>query len=238
MNAYLGELMRVTTFKEKARKQPENVNAGLLTYPTLMAADILIHKANKVPVGKDQEQHLEMTRDFAARFNRIYNIDYFPLPVAFDFSGDLIKIPSLDGRGKMGKSEDPNSTIFLIDNDEIIRKKIMRAVTDMGPTEKNQPMSEPISNIFNIMSLVSDPDTMQYFIDKYNDTSIKYSELKKQLADDMIAFIAPIREKINEIYSNKNLLYQVIDLGKQKAQKNARNTINDIRQFIGFRKLY
>lgn len=136
MNAYLGELMRVTTFKEKARKQPENVNAGLLTYPTLMAADILIHKANKVPVGKDQEQHLEMTRDFAARFNRIYNIDYFPLPVAFDFSGDLIKIPSLDGRGKMGKSEDPNSTIFLIDNDEIIRKKIMRAVTDMGPTEK------------------------------------------------------------------------------------------------------
>lgn len=238
MNAYLGELMRVTTFKEKARKQPENVNAGLLTYPTLMASDILIHKAAKVPVGKDQEQHLEMTRDFAARFNRIYNIDFFPLPAAFDYSGNLIKVPSLDGKGKMGKSEDPNSTIFLVDEDEIIRKKIMRAVTDTGPTEKNQPISEPIANLFNIMSLVSTPETIQYFKDKYMDATIKYSELKNQLAVDMISFISPIREKINDIFENKKYLYEVIDMGKVKAQKNARNTINDIREIIGFRKLY
>lgn len=238
MNAYLGELMRVTTFKEKARKQPENVNAGLLTYPTLMASDILIHKANKVPVGKDQEQHLEMTRDFAARFNRIYNIDFFPLPAAFDYSGNLIKVPSLDGKGKMGKSEDPNSTIFLVDEDEIIRKKIMRAVTDTGPTEKNQPISEPIANLFNIMSLVSTPETIQYFKDKYMDATIKYSELKNQLAVDMISFISPIREKINDIFENKKYLYEVIDMGKVKAQTNARNTINDIREIIGFRKLY
>jgi tryptophanyl-tRNA synthetase len=238
MNAYLGELMRVTTFKEKARKQPENVNAGLLTYPTLMASDILIHKAAKVPVGKDQEQHLEMTRNFAARFNRIYNVDYFPLPVAFDYSGNLIKVPSLDGKGKMGKSEDPISTIFLIDTDEIIRKKIMRAVTDAGPTEKNQPVSEQINNLFNIMSLVSTPETLQYFKDKYNDASIKYSELKNQLAQDMIAVISPIREKINNIFEDKKYLYEVIDMGKAKAQKSARATINDIREIIGFRKLY
>ena len=238
MNAYLGELMRVTTFKEKARKQPENVNAGLLTYPTLMASDILIHKAAKVPVGKDQEQHLEMTRNFAARFNRIYNVDYFPLPVAFDYSGNLIKIPSLDGKGKMGKSEDPISTIFLVDDDETIRKKIMRAVTDAGPTEKNQPVSEQINNLFNIMSLVSTPETLQYFKDKYNDATIKYSELKNQLAVDMIAAISPIREKINDIFEDKKYLYEVIDMGKAKAQKSARETINDIREIIGFRKLY
>lgn len=238
MNAYLGELMRVTTFKEKARKQPENVNAGLLTYPTLMASDILIHKAAKVPVGKDQEQHLEMTRNFAARFNRIYNVDYFPLPVAFDYSGNLIKVPSLDGKGKMGKSEDPISTIFLVDDDETIRKKIMRAVTDAGPTEKNQPVSEQINNLFNIMSLVSTPETLQYFKDKYNDATIKYSELKNQLAVDMIAAISPIREKINDIFEDKKYLYEVIDMGKAKAQKSARKTINDIREIIGFRKLY
>ncbi|MDI6832387.1 MAG: tryptophan--tRNA ligase [Bacteroidales bacterium] len=238
MNAYLGELMRVTTFKEKARKQPENVNAGLLTYPTLMASDILIHKAAKVPVGKDQEQHLEMTRNFAARFNRIYNVDYFPLPVAFDYSGNLIKVPSLDGKGKMGKSEDPISTIFLVDDDEIIRKKIMRAVTDAGPTEKNQPVSEQINNLFNIMSLVSTPETLQYFKDKYNDATIKYSELKNQLAVDMIAAISPIREKINDIFEDKKYLYEVIDIGKAKAQTSARKTINDIREIIGFRKLY
>ena len=230
--------MRVTTFKEKARKQPENVNAGLLTYPTLMASDILIHKAAKVPVGKDQEQHLEMTRNFAARFNRIYNVDYFPLPVAFDYSGNLIKVPSLDGKGKMGKSEDPISTIFLVDTDEIIRKKIMRAVTDAGPTEKNQPVSEQINNLFNIMSLVSTPETLQYFKDKYNDATIKYSELKNQLAQDMIAVISPIREKINNIFEDKKYLYEVIDMGKAKAQKSARATINDIREIIGFRKLY
>lgn len=238
MNAYLGELMRVTTFKEKARKQPENVNAGLLTYPTLMASDILIHKAAKVPVGKDQEQHLEMTRNFAARFNRIYNVDYFPLPVAFDYSGNLIKVPSLDGKGKMGKSEDPISTIFLVDDDEIIRKKIMRAVTDAGPTEKNQPVSEQINNLFNIMSLVSTPETLQYFKDKYNDATIRYSELKNQLAVDMIAAISPIREKIKDIFEDKKYLYEVIDMGKAKAQTSAHKTINDVREIIGFRKLY
>jgi tryptophanyl-tRNA synthetase len=103
MMAYLGELERVTTFKDKARTQPDNINAGLLTYPTLMAADVLIHKGIKVPVGKDQEQHLEMMRTFGNRFNRLYNVDYFPEPQAFSFSSELVKVPGLDGSGKMGK---------------------------------------------------------------------------------------------------------------------------------------
>ena len=104
MNTYLGELQRVTSFKDKVRKQPNNVNAGLLTYPTLMAADILIHRAAKVPVGKDQEQHLEMTRTFANRFNNMYGNEVFPLPQAFNFGNELVKIPGLDGSGKMGQS--------------------------------------------------------------------------------------------------------------------------------------
>jgi tryptophanyl-tRNA synthetase len=105
MNAYMGELERCTTFKDKARKQTDNINAGLLTYPVLMAADILIHRATKVPVGKDQEQHLEMARTFGKRFNRMYNNEYFPEPYAFNFGVELIKIPGLDGSTKMGKSE-------------------------------------------------------------------------------------------------------------------------------------
>ena len=104
MNAYLGELERTTSFKEKARQQPDNVNAGLLTYPVLMAADIIIHKANFVPVGKDQEQNLEMARKFAKRFNRMYKKKVFPIPKPYTFDGkDMIKVPGLDGSGKMGK---------------------------------------------------------------------------------------------------------------------------------------
>jgi tryptophanyl-tRNA synthetase len=135
MNAYLGEMERCTTFKEKARKQPDNVNAGLLTYPTLMAADILIHKAIKVPVGKDQEQNMEMARKFANRFNTIYGVDFFPIPQSFSSSEKPVKIPGLDGSGKMGKSE--GNCLYLMDDAETIRKKVMKAVTDSGPTEPN-----------------------------------------------------------------------------------------------------
>jgi Tryptophanyl-tRNA synthetase len=150
MNAYLGELERVTTFKEKARKQPNNVNAGLLTYPTLMAADIIIHKAAKVPVGKDQEQNLEMTRTYARRFNNMYSKDYFPIPNAYNFGEQLVKIPGLDGSGKMGKSEGEGNAIFLNDDPKTLRKKVMRAVTDSGPTENNQKKPEAIQNLFTI----------------------------------------------------------------------------------------
>ena len=159
MNAYMGELERCTTFKDKARKQPNNVNSGLLTYPVLMAADILIHRALKVPVGKDQEQHLEMTRNFAARFNRMYNVDYFPEPTAYNFGQELVKIPGLDGSGKMGKSE--GNAVNLADEPEVIRKKVMRAVTDAGPTVPNQEMVESIKNLFTLLKVVSTPEIMR-----------------------------------------------------------------------------
>lgn len=237
MLAHKGELERCTSFKEKIKKQKENINAGLLTYPVLQAADILIHKAHKVPVGKDQEQHLEMTRDFAGRFNRSYKVDIFPEPTAFNFGKSLLKIPGLDGTGKMGKSEGEGNAIFLNDSAEVIRKKVMRAVTDAGPTEKNQTKSEPIENIFTILRMVSVPEVVSQFDSQYNDCTIRYGDLKKQLAEDIIHFVAPIQEKIKEMESNKNYLQKVLNLGTEKARESARKTIDEVRQAIGIKKI-
>ena len=234
MNAYLGELERSTSFKDKVRQQPQNVNAGLLTYPTLMAADILIHRATKVPVGKDQEQHLEMTRTFANRFNRMYEIDYFPEPQAYNFGKQLVKIPGLNGSGKMGKSEGEGNAIFLADEPEAIRKKVMRAITDSGPEKPNQEKPEVIQNLFQLMNVVSAPETVQYFDDMYNSCQIRYGDMKKQLAEDMIKFVAPFNEKIKEIAANDDYLKKVMLLGKEKAQASASKTIKEVREIIGF----
>ncbi len=233
MNAYMGELERATTFKEKARKQPDNINAGLLTYPVLMAADILLHKAAKVPVGKDQEQHLEMTRQFGNRFNRMYNVDYFPEPVAFNFGGQLVKVPGLDGTGKMGKSEGEGNAVFLFDTDEALRKKVMRAVSDAGPTEPNSVKSEAIQNLFTLMSLVSLPETLQFFENSFNECTIRYGDMKKQLAEDMITFIQPIRSRIADTLKDEQLLKNVMKLGKEKAQASAAKTVREVREIMG-----
>ena len=234
MNAYIGELERCTSFKDKIRQQPENVNAGLLTYPTLMAADILIHRATKVPVGKDQQQHLEMTRNFAQRFNRMYNVEYFPEPQAYNFGKELVKIPGLNGSGKMGKSEGEGNAIYLADEPEAIRKKVMRAVTDSGPTEPNQEKPEAIQNLFQLMNVVSKPETVQFFDEQYNTCQIRYGDMKKQLAEDMITFVQPFSEKIKEISADDVYLKKVMQMGKEKAQESASKTIKDVRKIIGF----
>ncbi len=233
MLAYVGELERSTSFKEKIRAQPDNVNAGLLTYPVLMAADILIHKAHKVPVGKDQIQHLEMTRNFAERFNRLYGTEFFPLPQAYHFSGDLVKVPGLDGSGKMGKSEGEGNAIFLSDDAPTIRRKVMRAVTDAGPVQPNQPKSTGVANLFALMKLVSTPDTVTYFEDAYNDCRIRYSEMKQQLAEDLIAFTDPIRQRIAAFYHDQNYLLDVLRQGQQQARASAARTVQQVREIIG-----
>ncbi|NPA38129.1 MAG: tryptophan--tRNA ligase [Chlorobi bacterium] len=236
MNAYLGELERTTSFKEKARKQPENVNAGLLTYPVLMAADIIIHQASKVPVGKDQEQNLEMTRKFASRFNRMYKTDYFTIPQPFNFGDNLIKIPGLDGSGKMGKSE--GNGIYLVDDPKAIRKKVMRAVTDSGPTEPNSEMSEPVRNLFTLLEVVSTPDVVEDFRTKYNNCTIRYGDLKKQLAEDIIRFTQPFRERIEEIKADEKYLAKVVKMGKEKAHESASKTIKEVREIIGIKPFF
>jgi tryptophanyl-tRNA synthetase len=235
MNAYIGELERCTSFKDKIRQHADNVNAGLLTYPTLMAADILIHRANKVPVGKDQEQHLEMTRTFGNRFNRMYNTEYFPEPQAFNFGNELVKIPGLNGSGKMGKSEGEGNAIYFADEPEAIRKKVMKAVTDAGPTEPNQPKAEAIQNIFQLMKVVSAPETFSFFDEQYNSCSIRYGDMKKQLAQDMISFTEPFRERIKELLSNDEYINKVRRMGKEKAQESATKTIREVREIIGFK---
>lgn len=234
MNAYLGELERCTTFKEKARKQPENVNAGLLTYPTLMAADILLHKAVKVPVGKDQEQNMEMARKFARRFNTMYDVDFFPEPQNFSLSEKAVKIPGLDGSGKMGKSE--GNCIYLMDDEATIKKKVMKAVTDQGPQQPNSEKPEVIENLFTFLRIVSSKDTCDYFNEKWNDCSIRYGDLKKQLVADISAFTAPIRERIMEYENNVDLLNKIALEGAEKARESARKTLSEVREIIGFRK--
>lgn len=234
MNAYVGELERCTSFKDKIRQQPDNINAGLLTYPTLMAADILIHKAVKVPVGKDQEQHLEMARTFGNRFNRLYQTETFPEPYAFNFGNNLVKVPGLDGSGKMGKSEGEGNAVFLADPPEVIRKKVMRAVSDSGPTQPNQPKPEPITNLFTLMGLVSEPATLAHFNEAYDSCTIRYGDMKKQLAEDIIKFTAPLYDRIQTIVTDDVLLRKVMDSGKEKAKASASKTIKEVREVIGF----
>jgi tryptophanyl-tRNA synthetase len=230
--AYKGELEKTTTFKEKVRLQPDNVNAGLLTYPVLQAADILIHRAVKVPVGKDQEQHLEMARNFAERFNHRYG-DVLPLPYAFNYGNDLTKIMSLDGNGKMSKSENQMSTIYLADDEDSIRKKIMKAKTDAGPTEPNAFKPDYIENLFTLMRIASSEDTLAKFEEDFNKCTIRYGDMKKQLAEDMANFIKPIREKAADIQQNKELLHKIIKQGANKARASANATLQEVRNAIG-----
>ncbi len=233
MNAYVGELERTASFKEKIRQQPDNINAGLLTYPVLMAADIIIHKANKVPVGKDQEQHLEMTRHFARRFNMMYGVNYFPEPDAYNFGQTLVKIPGLDGTGKMGKSE--GNGVFLADDPKEIRKKVMRAVTDTGPTARGQEPSEAVKNLFTIMNVVSEQETYKHFMEKYSSCEIRYGDMKKQLAEDIIKFTEPIRVRINDILTDNKYLSKVVSAGAEKARESASKTVKEVREIIGYK---
>ena len=233
MLAYQGELERTATFKEKVRLQPQNVNAGLLTYPVLQAADILIHRAKYVPVGKDQEQHLEMSRNFADRFNHRYG-ELFPAPQAFNFGSDLIKVPSLDGAGKMSKSENQLATIYLADDDDAIRKKVMKAKTDAGPATSGAEMPSSIQNLFLLMDLVSDASTAQKFRDDFNRGQIRYGDMKKELAEDMVKFVAPIREKAQAIRSDESFLNKVIKQGAEQSRESAVKTIEAVRKAMGF----
>jgi tryptophanyl-tRNA synthetase len=234
MMAYTGELEKTTTFKEKIRLQPQNVNAGLLTYPVLQAADIVLHRATLVPVGKDQEQHLEMARNFVNRFNHRYG-NVFPEPVAFNYGSELVKVPSLDGAGKMSKSENQNATLYLSDDDETIRKKVMKAKTDAGPATANTIKPDYIENIFRLMRLVSTEEVLVKFEKDYDNCQIRYGDMKKQLGEDMVKFIAPIRERADAIRNNEKYLQEVMEMGAAKARQSAQATIQIVRKAIGLK---
>ncbi len=232
MLAYKGELEKTVTFKDKVRQHPENINAGLLTYPVLQAADIILHRAALVPVGKDQEQHLEMARTFANRFNHRYG-QVFPEPHAFNYGGQLVKVPSLDGEGKMSKSINQMATLYLADDDDTIRKKIMKTKTDGGPTVINAQKPDYIENIFQLMKLVSSEDTVANFEASYNNCSIRYGDMKKKLGEDMVQFMSPIRDKTLHIMNDAGYLKNVMEAGAEKARKSAAATMEIVRESIG-----
>ncbi|MBD5331243.1 MAG: tryptophan--tRNA ligase [Bacteroides sp.] len=253
MHVGIGELMRTASFKDKARKQlgiksesddiekeiigtdsNKRVNAGLLTYPTLMAVDILIQKATKVPVGKDQEQHLELTRRFARRFNSFYGVELFPEPTNFNFGSAPVKVPGLDGSGKMGKSE--GNCLYLIDDEKTLRKKVMRAVTDEGPKVPNQPVSPTVENLFTLMQLTSSPEVVQQYRDAYADCSIRYGDLKKQLAEDILKITLPIRERILDLQGDDATISRILRRGAEKARERAAATLNEVRHVMGIRR--
>jgi tryptophanyl-tRNA synthetase len=237
MLAYKGELEKTVTFKEKVRLQPNNVNSGLLTYPVLQTADILIHRAKYVPVGKDQEQHLEMARNFAQRFNHRYG-ELFPEPQAFNFGNELVKVPSLDGAGKMSKSENQFATVYLADDDELIGKKIMKAKTDLGQSSTvsgEVVISEPVKNLLQLMRLVSEESAAKKYESDIAGGTIRYGDMKKQLAEDMIKFISPIREKANAIRNDEAFLNQLIKDGMERSRESAQKTIELTRKAIGLK---
>lgn len=234
MMAYKGELEKTTTFKEKARQQPDNINAGLLTYPVLQTADIILHRASLVPVGKDQEQHLEMARNFVNRFNHRYG-EVFPEPRAFNFGSELVKVPSLDGSGKMSKSENQYATLYLADEDDMIRKKVMKAKTDSGPTKPHSKKPEYIQNLFLLLKLVSTDEMLEKFEKDYDNCTIRYGDMKKQLAENMVKFISPIRERINALLADEKNLQQLMEQGAEKARVSARATMKIVREAIGLK---
>ncbi len=273
MLAYLGELEKTPAFKDKVRQQPENVNAGLLTYPVLQAADILLHRATLVPVGKDQEQHMEIARNYVNRFNHRYG-EVFPEPRAFNYGQDLVKIASLDGTGKMSKSENQLATLYLADDDDTIRKKLMKAKTESmggaaqrtgvgtggiggsepstgglegggGRTEGGTGglkggtggaeggMPESVAGLFQLMKLVSPEGKTAKFKNDYDAGTIRYGDMKKELGEDMVKFIAPIREKAAAIRGDEKYLREVMEGGAAKARASARATLSLVKQAMG-----
>jgi tryptophanyl-tRNA synthetase len=204
----------------------------------------LLHRATLVPVGKDQEQHLEIARNYSNRFNQRYG-EVFPEPYAFNFGEQLARVPSLDGVGKMSKSENQNATLYLADSDDTIRKKISKAKTESlsgvrveggeGSAGGGQEKSEAVANLFQLLRLVSIPEVVQKFEADYEAGTIRYGDMKKELGEAMVAFIAPIREKAEAIRHDQSYLRRVMEQGAAKARASAQATLQLAREAIGLK---
>lgn len=227
---YFGELTRMTQFKEKSEKHSKNINAGLFNYPTLMASDILLYQTNLVPVGEDQEQHIEITRNLAQRFNNLYK-QTFTIPEGF-FPKEGARIMSLlDPTSKMSKSDtNKNNIITLRDKPDLIRKKIKQAVTDSGKEIKYSKEKPAISNLLTIYSVFSNKnikDIEKEYIGK------GYGDFKKDLAEVVISGLAPIQEKLNNLDKNPDYLEKILKDGAERIRPIAKKTINEVKQRVG-----
>jgi len=225
----LGQLGRMTQFKEK-KDQVEVLNAGLQNYPILQAADILLYKPEFVPVGEDQLQHIELTRNIAKKFNSLFG-DTFPEPKAYVPETSRRVMALNDPTKKMSKSLE-GSFVALTDADKEITKKIKRAVTDVGPLEKGK-MSLGVENLFNLVGAFSKKATYDALMSDYKNEKLKYSDLKGQLIEDTIAALTPIREKLLDLEANPKKLDAIVEDGAERARKVARPTIEEVRTKMG-----
>ena len=228
----IGQLERMTQFKDKSQKVGESVGAGLLFYPVLMAADILLYNADMVPIGEDQKQHLELTRDIAIKFNRTYS-DTFNVPEPY-IGKSGARIMSLQNpMSKMSKSDNnPHATIFITDEDSVIRKKIMSAVTDSCNSivyDKARPGIANLINIFAACLGVGIDDA-----EKECSTMKSYSSFKDAVADVVVSKLRPVREKYNVIANDKNYLMSILEQGAAVAQSRANKMIAKVYRKVGF----
>ncbi len=226
----MGALERMTQFKEKSEQFRDNINAGLFTYPVLQAADILLYKADLVPVGEDQLQHLELTREIARRFNHRFG-ETFPESEAALTPAKRIMALNEPTR-KMSKSI-PGSFISLSDSEAEVRKKIARAVTDVGP--KTDEMSPGVQNLFTLLGSFAPEETVRHFQEQYEAGTLRYSELKPALAEAMVAELNPVRERREELAAHPERVWEALDAGAERAAVVARATMEEVRERCGLR---
>ena len=231
---YMGEVQRMTQFKDKSAKHADNINAGLFTYPVLMAADILLYMSDLVPIGSDQKQHLELARDIAERFNAIYG-EVFIVPEGY-FPKVGARVMSLqEPTRKMSKSDPEETYIAILDKPEIIRKKMRRAVTDCDNTVVFDPENKPgIANLMSIMSALTGK-TMDEITAEYDGQG--YGKFKDAVADSVIAALEPIQKRYDEISADKAYLQEVLTSGAERAEAIAYRTMLKIRKKIGYAPL-
>lgn len=226
----VGMLERMTQYKEKAaRQQRESVGAGLLCYPVLMAADIMLYKADLVPVGEDQIQHLELTREIVRKFNRLFG-ETFPEPQPHVTQAARVKALS-DPTRKMSKSI-PGGAVALAEEPEVIRKLVRRAVTDAGPQPAGE-MSPGVKNLFLLLESFAAPDVVQKFKEDYDRGELRYVELKDAVAEAMIAGLAPIRERRAELLARREQLRELLNEGARCARRIAQETMREVRERMG-----
>ena len=231
---YMGELSRMTQFKDKSKKHADNINAGLFTYPVLMAADILLYQADLVPVGKDQMQHIELTRDIAERFNGIYG-NVFKIPEGFMPKAGAKVMSLQEPAKKMSKSdENPKAYISMLDDFNVISKKIKSAVTDSeGVIEyrENDETKAGINNLLTIMSAVTG-DSIEKIVSNYS--SKGYGDFKSDVAEAVVEHIRPIRERYDQLSEDKAYLVDIYTKGAERANRIAQRTLNKVYKKIGF----
>lgn len=217
------------TYKDKKAQHPKYVNMGLLNYPILMAADIMLYKAELVPVGIDQEPHIEVTREVVRKFNSMFG-ETFPEPHRFKTEGEYV--PSLTGAGKMGKSIE-GSYINLSDDLETIKKRLSKAPTDSGTEGGAIPTTGGVGNLFTLLKMFADKDTFVKFVIDYRDKKIRYSEMKQVLAEAIFAELQPIQEKRKVYEENPKLVDDIIDEHTEKCRKKASETLNEVKTKMG-----